>query len=168
MPAHADRRLATMGWLVPSDVVLGTDTRERITDFDRITLTTPLPVDPEVVVRGQAFRDGVPGLLEHEDPLAYQAERAITCFAHDRPDVPFIEGDAFVLAGRVLRWLRPPPDGTVYVIKYEALTEWVAFASPVEVIDRGASLGQRVLLRRAHLVNLRANPQRDVRTALGA
>ncbi len=168
MPAHTYRRLATMGWLTPSDLILGTDSQDRIADFDRITLTTPLPVDPEVIVRGQAHRDGLPGVAPSEDRLAYRAARAVLCFAHDRPDARFIEGDAFVLSGKTLRWLRPPPDGTVYLIKYEALSEWVAFASPIEVIDRGGSLGQRVLLRRAHLVNLRENSQPDARSALAA
>jgi len=154
MPAHSDRRLATMGWLSPSDLTFSTDVHHRIQDFDRITLTTPLPTEPEVIVRGQAHRDGVPGLAPDEDRLAYQAERPVTCVLHDRPGEPLLHGDAYVFAGKALRWLRPPPDGTVYVVKYEALTEWVAFASPVEVIDRGVSLGQRVLLRRRTLVNL--------------
>ncbi len=154
MPAHTDRRLASMGWLTPSDLTFATDAHDRIADFDRITLTTPLPVDPEVIVRGQAFREGLRGLTAEEDRLAYQAARVLACFAHDRPAEPLVEGDDFVITGKTLRWFRPPPDGAVYVFKYEALTEWLAFASPVEVIDRGASLGQRVLLRRRTLVNL--------------
>ena len=167
MPAHADRRLAAMGWLGPADLTFSTDVHHRIQDFDRITLLAPLPTEPEVITRGQGHRDGLPGLASEEDRLAYQAARPITCVVPDHPSESFIHGDAYVFAGKTLRWLRPPPEGTVYVVKYEALTEWVAFASPIEVIDRGASLGQRVLLRKRHLVNLRENPKRDVRAALG-
>ncbi len=166
MPAHVDRRLATIGWLSPADLTLSTEVHHRIQDFDRITLLAPLPVEPEVITRGQAYRDGIPGLSPEEDRLSYQAARPIACVLHDRPLESFIHGDTHVFAGKTLRWLRPPPDGTIYVVKYEALTEWVAFSSPVEVIDRGTSLGQRVLLRKRHLVNLAENPKRDVGTAL--
>ena len=40
-------------------------------------LTMPLPVDPEVITRGQAFREGQRGLGAEEDRLAYQAARGI-------------------------------------------------------------------------------------------
>jgi hypothetical protein len=168
MPVHADRRLlSSMGWLSPADLTLSADVYSRIQDFDRITLTVPLPADPEVITRGQAFHDGVPGLEPTEDRLSYQAVLPVYCGAYDQPESPFIHGDAYVFAGKTLRWRKPPPDGTIYVVKYEALTEWVAFSSPFETLDRGKLLGQRVLLRKRHLVNLRENPKRDIRTALG-
>ncbi len=168
MPVHADRRLlSTMGWLSPADLTFSTDVHSRIQDFDRITLTVPLPADPEVITRGQAHRDGVPGVEADEDRLSYQAVTPIHCATYDHPETALVHGDAYVFSGKTLRWLRPPPDGTVYVLKYEALTEWIAFSSPFETLDRGKHLGQRVLLRKRHLVNLRENPKRDLRTALG-
>lgn len=167
MPAHADRRLATMGWVNPADLLFAPAPSEPIADFDRITLLSPLPVEPEVITRGQAARDGAPGLAPTEDRLAYQAVNVLHCALDETPERQLVQGDAFICAGRTLRWLKPPPDGSVYVIKYEALTEWVAFASPFEVLDRGRSLGRRVLLRKRHLVNLREQPQRDVRSLLG-
>lgn len=154
MPAHTDRRFSTMGWLNPGDLIFSTDVHHRIHDFDRITLTTPLTTEPEVITRGQAHRDGVLGLAPTEDRLAYQAVTPGVCFAHEHPDHRFHHGDAYVFVGKTIRWLKPPPDGTVYVIEYEALTEWVAFSSPLETIDRGKSLGQRVVLRKRHLVAL--------------
>ncbi len=168
MPTHSDRRLATMGWLTPSDLTFSTDVHHRIGDFDRVTLTVPLPAEPEVITRGQAFCEGVPGLAPEEDRLSYQAVTPIYCATHDRPSEPFVHGDAFVFAGKAIRWLKPPPQGTVYVIRYEALTEWLAFSSPLETIDRGKHLGQRVLLRKRHLVNLAEPTHHDVRALLGA
>lgn len=167
MGIRSDRRLASMGWLNPGDLTFSTDAHTRVHDFDRITLTVPEHTEPEILVRGQSFKDGVPGLAPEEDRLAYQAVEPIECVAHDRLDQPFVHGDDYVFAGKTIRWLEPPPDGTTIVIKYEALTEWIAFASPFELIDRGRHLGQRVLLRKRHLVNLRENPHRDVKTALG-
>ncbi len=161
MPAHLDRRLSSMGWLTPGDLTFLPDSRARVHDFDRITLLAPLPVEPEVLTRGQAAHDGVAGLAANEDRLAYQAVRPIDCFLHDRPDTHLIAGDAYVLDGKRLRWLRAPADGTIFVVTYEALTEWVAFSTPMETIDRGGSLGQRVLLRKRHLVNLAESPRGD-------
>ncbi len=167
MPVHADRHLATMGWISPADLTFSTDVYHSIHDFDRITLLTPLPADPEIVVRGQSFRDCVPNLSADEDRLAYQAAAPIYCAPHDAPERPYLHGDSYVLSGKTLRWLKPPPTGTPIVIKYDALTEWVCFASPFETLDRGRLLGQRALLRKRHLVNLRENPKRDLRVALG-
>ena len=167
LPAHSDRRLAAMGWLGPSDLTLSTDAYHPVHDFDRITLTTPLPSEPEIITRGQAYREGLPGLAPSEDRLSYQATEAITCVVHDRPDEPLVHGDAYVFVGKALRWLKPPADGTVYVVKYRAITEGIAFQSPFEIIDRGKPLGQRVLLRKRHMVVLRENAKRDVRIALG-
>jgi hypothetical protein len=87
---------------------------------------------------------------------------------YEAPERPFVHGDAYIFAGKTLRWLRPPADGTVLVIRYEGLTEWVAFSSPFEVIDRGGRLGQRALLRRKHLLNLRESPRRDAMAILSA
>jgi hypothetical protein len=156
-----------MGWISPGDLTFSPAPVSRVGDFDRITLLAPLPSEPEVITRGQAHSDGVPGLAPNEDRLAYQAASATYCATHAEPDKPFVHGDAYVFAGKVLRWLKPPPDGTIYFIKYDALTEWIAFASPLETIDRGKYLGQRVLLRKRHLTNLRENPHRDVKLALG-
>ena len=36
-----------------------------------------------------------------------------------------------------------------------------------EAIDRGQSLGQRILLRRRHMVNLAADARQDVASGLG-
>ncbi len=167
MPARSDRHLSTMGWLNPSDLIFSPDPRHRIGDFDRITLLVPLPSEPEVITRGQAFREGVPGLAPTEDRIAYQAARPLYCARHDQPDDLFVHGDAYVFSGKRIRWLKPPPDGTVYVVKYEALTEWIAFSTPLDTIDRGKHLGQRVLLRKRHLTNLQENPARDIGRALG-
>lgn len=167
MGVRTDRRLASMGWLTPGDLTFTTDVHSRVHDFDRITLTVPEHTEPEILVRGKSYQDGVPGLAPNEDRLAYQAVEPIACVTHDRLDQGFVHGDDYVFAGKTIRWLKPPPDGTAFVVKYEALTEWIAFSSPFEVIDRGRHLGQKVLLRKRHLVNLRENPHRDVETALG-
>ncbi len=165
MSAQLDRRLSSMGWLTPGDLTFLPDSHARIHDFDRITLLAPLPVEPEVLTRGQGARDGITGLAANEDRLAYRAARPIDCFLHDRSDAHLIHGDTYVLDGKHLQWLRAPPDGTVFVVIYEALTEWVAFSTPMETIDRGGSLGQRVLLRKRHLVNLAESSRGDLAEA---
>ncbi len=165
LPLHSDRRLASLGWAVPGDMTLGPAPHTRVHDFDRITLTTPTEAEAEVIERGRG--DRVPGLAPQEDLLAYHATNPIACVLHDQPGEFRFEED-YVFEGKVIRWLRPPPDGTIYVVKYEALVEWLAFSSPLEVLDRGKNLGQRVLLRRRHLVNLRdPTRRRDVRSLLG-
>jgi hypothetical protein len=47
--------------------------------------------------------------------------------------------------------------GAAYAVRYDAIYDWVVYPGvTVQRIDRGAGLGQRVLLRKRHLAGVGA------------
>lgn len=149
------RDLANAGWVLPGDMTYSPSLHSRvISDFDRITITNPFPVDPQVIVRGEksVLTPRPKGLEDNEDFLFFQAAEAYAIWCEDDNEVVY-QHPQFTLDGRKIIWTEGggPAVGVKYSIKYRGHQEFVVFATPLQEYDRSRSLGQRVLLRRIAL-----------------
>lgn len=70
------------------------------------------------------------------------------------PETGEIPGNAdFTWSGHTITWLRnQPAAGSLYSLRYTADYEWVAFDPPSPRTAFGQDLGQRVVLRKRHIV----------------
>jgi len=151
-----NRTLYEMGYAVPGDATFSPSLRAGfLTDFDKITFCTAMPVNEGQVVRrgGHTFEDNVQyvtDLEENEDRLWYRPSCSIWC--EDSNGVVYTQGPDFVFESKKIQWVGNQPDlGTLFTVKFTAYLEWVAYASPFQRIDRGRSLGQRVMVRKKHV-----------------
>jgi len=144
---------AQVGWIQPGDLSFSPSRHaRRINDFDRITLTTSIPVDGQVITRGVTTPHSPrpPDLKANEDLLILEAGRREAVLLEDvdgrEYDVP-----SYVLIGRKIIWTEGagPPLGKSYSVKYEAYPEYIAWTTPFDRWDRQRELGQRAMLRRA-------------------
>jgi hypothetical protein len=151
------------GWLNPGDAVMSPHPGYTITAGDRITFTWPQPVpDGQVIVRGAGtFSDNSTRKTEigdNEDRLWYHAKESIWC--EDQDGKVYQPGDFELDGSKVIRWVgNSPTPNKIYTIKYEAYLEWKVFTPSGARRDRDRDLGDRVYLRKSHLVNPNDNPQ---------
>lgn len=148
-----NKQWSQVGWIQPGDAMFSPSTKaRRINDFDRITLTVSLPVDGQVITRGQAsaLSPRPPGLLANEDLLYYESSRKEAALIVDSNGMTWLPGK-YILDGRRIRWTDGvgPRVGSNYTIKYEAHPEMIAWATPFDRWDRQRELGQQVMLRKA-------------------
>lgn len=161
--AGANKNLLEGGWAVPGDSVfspsLGTCA---LSDFDRITICYPVSVGSgQTIVRNAAnMEDNAAlssGLTPQEDRLWYRPSYAVWC--EDMDGNVYTQGVDYEFDGKIIRWgATKPADGKVYALKYFAYLEWIIFATPMARFDNGRSLGQKVLLRKAHTAFINAHP----------
>jgi hypothetical protein len=152
------------GWLSPGDCTMSAHPDYHVSAGDRITFTWPQPIaDGQVIVRGAGtFSDNSTrktGVEENEDRLWYHAATGIWC--EDRDGKVYYPDADFTLDGsKVIRWVGNRPNAnSVYVIKYEAYLEWKVFTPSGARRDHDRDFGDRVLLRKIHLVDPNDNPQ---------
>jgi hypothetical protein len=151
-----NRQLYEMGYSVPGDAIFSPSLRAGyVTDFDRITMCKPEPTNEgQVIMRGaHTLEDNaqyVTDLEDNEDRLWYRPACAIWC--EDSNGVVYSQGSDFVFEAKKMQWVGNQPDiGTLFTIKFTAYLEWVAYATPFDRVDRGRSLGQRVMIRKKHV-----------------
>jgi hypothetical protein len=158
------------GFLVPGDLVFSPDyttsvtqaSPRRVGHWDRLRATWPQEVGGgQVIVRGaaQVARNLACdlGLQSNEDRLYYEPAGGIWC--EDDEGSTYEPGDYLLGPGKRIRWTgeKRPADGQRYVLKYTAVFDWIAFAPPMERLDKGGvSIGQRVYLRKQHVVHANA------------
>jgi len=152
------------GWLSPGDCLMSPHPEYIVSAGDRITFTWTQPIpDGQVIVRGAGtFSDNSTRkteIDESEDRLWYHAAKSLWC--EDRNGKIYQPNGDFVLDGsKVIRWVGNRPNlNTPYTIKYEAYIEWKVFTPSGARRDRDRDLGDRVYLRKSHLVNPNDNPQ---------
>lgn len=148
---QGQKDLAETGIARPGDCVFIPDlTARQPGDYDLIKFTWAQgePWEGELIRRGAGATD----------ELYYEAAEILACVTVDvatgatasyKPDLDF------TIDGRSITWLagRPQPAaGNLYSVKYNAFFEWVCFVPPGIRFERGDYLGERVLLRRRHLV----------------
>jgi hypothetical protein len=127
-----------------------------ISDFDKITFTIAVPIDDgQQIMRGAGTMEDNAGLntrLEtNEDRLWYLPECTIWC--EDQNGVVYTQNTDFEFDNKLIRWIgSKPTTGVLYTIKYTAYLEWICFTTPMTRIDNARSLGQRVLLKKQHVV----------------
>lgn len=151
-----NKRLLEMGYAVPGDCVFSPSLKVGpIGDFDRITMTNPVPIGSgQTIVRGAASLADNQRLdhdvASNEDRLWYFPSCTIWC--EDANGVLYSEGSDFVFEGKRIQWVGESPSiGTSYTLKYQAYLEWIAYSTPFSRFDRSRSLGQRVMLRKKHV-----------------
>jgi hypothetical protein len=147
-----------LGWIKPGDMTFSPSIHARdIGDFDRIRLTLPTSVEPELLVRGSAtsLTPRPPGLADNEDYLKYEAGKAMAQWIEDEDDVVYSNTD-YLLKGHRIIWTEGcgPAVGKKYSIKYMAFRAYIAFNPPMFRWDRDRNLGSRVMLRAETVMKL--------------
>lgn len=163
LQSGANRTLIENGWALPGDCVFSPSLDfAPISDFDRITMCVPSPVgDGNTLIRNAANLEDNQmldtALSDDEDRLWYMADCAIWC--EDQDGVAYMQNIDYEFEGKKIRWIgNRPADGKTYVINYFAYLEWIVFATPFARFDNNRSLGQKVLLRKAHAAMVNAHP----------
>lgn len=148
------KELLDAGIAAPGDLVLSPDLRYTLSDYDMIKFRWPegIPYEGELLTRGA---------LTDTDNTMYGVMEVIQCIVVDpttgnvksyKPDVDFTYNKKE--PARAVTWIgsNTPEEGTVYSLKYSALVEWICFAPPQPRRERGTNLGQKVIMRKKHLV----------------
>jgi hypothetical protein len=146
---NQQKDLLQTGVAAPGDLVLSPDPRVTISDFDKIQMTWSEGIPYE----GQLLRRGAGA----SDTVNYDIMSVIECIQVDpttglittfTPDVDFTTN------GRLITWIGNKPAGnSVYSFKYSGLIDWICFAPPQPRRERGTNLGQRIVMRKRHLVS---------------
>ncbi len=118
-----------------------------ITDYDLIEFPKPEIYEGDLITKG----------ADTKDRLMYKPQRAISCFSWDinKNKVVYVEGTDFnLLSTKEIQWIsaNKPATGVIYTLKYWAYFEWVCYISPMIRFESGSDLGNKVLLRKRHLV----------------
>lgn len=163
------RQLIDSGLVFPGDCVFSPALDSpNLEDMDKVTLCiTDVLNEGQVIQRNAAklsyaaFKPGT--LTAAEDRLWYAGDGCVV-WCEDQNNVVYDVGVDFVVDDNVVRWLgRKPADGVFYTIKYHYYPEWIVYASPLQRVDRGRDLKQRVVLRKKHVAFLnstdKATPQ---------
>lgn len=150
-----DKNLLVAGIAAPGDLIFSPTLDVTMADYDKIQFTWPqgIPYEGELVVRGSdqdlAYnQDNVRyGILDIGDKDCIQVDPASGAITYFKPNVDYTYND------RVITWIgNMPASGSVYSIKYQANIEWIAFIPPQPRKERGTNLGQKVILKKKHLV----------------
>ena len=146
--------LDDMGWASPGDCTfsLAPNVVPQISTFDKITFTHPENVGyGQVMKRGLWHQRNSAKFAANEDRLDYIVAEVM--FAEDEDGVTYKQDIDFVTDQKVLKWIgQMPVIGKKVAIKYTAFFEWIAFTPSSERRDNGRSLGDRVVLRKKHIV----------------
>lgn len=154
-----NRNLLEMGYAVPGDCTFSPSLDVgQVSDFDRITLLYPAPInDGQVILRNAAnLEDNAQlrlGLSADEDRLWYEPDCVDWC--EDENGRVYKQDADFRIEGKTIKWVgQAPADGVFYTVKYNAYIEWIVYATPLTRFDRDRGLGQRVLLRKVHVASI--------------
>lgn len=141
------------GWVQPGDLSFSPPTYAReMSNFDRVTLCNPYPVEGQVILRGRdaAFSPRPPDLQADEDLLYWEAGDIEAMWLEDKNGNRYFPGQ-YQLDGRRIKWIGGfgPAVGSAYTIRYRAYIEMLVWTGPTPVWDNRRDVGQRVMLRRA-------------------
>jgi hypothetical protein len=152
---NSSKMLMDSGMVIPGDLVFSQQmmTPTPITDNDMVRLTTGAwPYEGELVVRDAST----------SDLLIYSAIKVIDVLQMDP-----ITGTTTTYArttdwthttgSDTINWVTTgtpssPAAGSTYSVKYDALFDWVCFTAPAQRFERGTPLGNRVFMRKKHIV----------------
>lgn len=151
------RQMTDMGLIYPGDCTFSTSLRAPdLEDMDKVTLTiTDVLNEGQVVQRNAAYLSNAKlrptDLLPTEDRLWYAGDGTVI-WCEDANNVVYDADIDFQVVDNKVVWLgRKPADGVFYTIKYRYYPEWIVYASPLQRVDRGRDLKQRVVLRKKHV-----------------
>lgn len=151
--AMQDREILAAGMAVSSeDLVWSADPYSQgpISPYDLIIFTGDphtWPFEGQVVKRGNGTTDST----------WYTASELVSVTVSDPTtgNVTDYTESGVTLSGKTVDWSNAttsPAANTAYSVKYRAQYEWVAFAPPLVRFEHSQSLGQKVLLRKRHIV----------------
>jgi hypothetical protein len=151
-----NRQLLDLGLAFPGDCIFSPSLNAPdINDMDKITLcVTDVLHEGQVIQRNAAKLSNAKvrptTLLATEDRLWYPSDGcAVWC--EDENNVVYDNYADFQLIDNRIRWVgKRPSDGVFYTLKYHYYPEWIVYASPLQRVDRGRDLKQRVVLRKKH------------------
>lgn len=153
-----DKTRLESGWALPGDCTFSPLPGYRITAGDMITFLWEEPIpDGQVIMRGAGtMSDNTSrktNLETNEDRLWYNAISSIWC--EDEDGNVYKEGDFELDGSKIIKWNSSQPmRGKVYVIKYNAYLEWIAFVPANIRRDRNRDIGDRIVLRKSHVALL--------------
>jgi hypothetical protein len=148
-----DRTLLQSGLAMPGDMTFSPEVLPAgqlvISDYDVIRLGYGQAYEGDTLIRG-------------EDLLSYRPSLIRLVEQHNSSTgarIWFQRNLDYTIEGRRVVWAagRGPAMGAAYAVRYDAIYDWVVYPGvTVQRIDRGAGLGQRVLLRKRHLAGVGA------------
>lgn len=143
-----EKELMMAGIATPGDLMFSPDLSVTLSDYDKIQLTWPegLPFEGELIQKGvDKTTYGI---------ISVPAGGCITIDINSGSITTYQSDIDFTFNGTAINWLNGhgPADGEIYSLKYNALIDWIVFAPPQPRRERGTNLGQRVILRKKHLV----------------
>lgn len=148
-----DKNLIESGTVSPGDMLLGLSPLEKnvFSDWDMVELNWKKgePFEGELIARSS---DGA------VDTLQYPAKDIFDCVQINHTTQTIIHysaGTNFTVSGRTLTWIEDedqPNVGDIFSIKYTAIFQWVCFRGPFDRREQDINLGQKVLLKKRHLV----------------
>ncbi len=147
-----DKDLADVALDVHGELIFSQDPGgPRISDLDIIILyswTYGIPYMGQLVFRGTGSTDS----------LYYNAMEVVGCWQTNPSTgtiTSFVPGTDFSFSGRTVTWLtggNAPAAQSAYSIKYTPRYEWSCFIPPMPRYERATDLGQRIILRKRHIV----------------
>lgn len=151
--AMQDREILAAGMAVSSDdLVWSADpwSQGPISPYDLLVLSGDphtWPFEGQVITRGSGTTDN----------LWYTASNLVSVMSSDPTTgaVTDYTDSGVVVNGKTVDWssaTTSPSAGMTYSIKYRAQYEWVCFAPPLVRFEHSQSLGQKVILRKRHIV----------------
>jgi len=145
------KELLLSGIAAPGDMVFTPDLRYTLSDYDKIQLTWPegIPFEGELITRGSGATDNaIYGIM------SVGPNGCITIDPKTGVVTTYALNVDFTYSGKVITWqgTHMPAMGSVYSLKYAALVDWICYAPPQPRRERGTNLGQRVVLKKKHVV----------------
>ena len=148
------RELMETGAFMPGDCIFSPTSDVSVSEGDKITFTWALPFGQgDVLIRSTGASEG----------LYYAAVKGMVCIDENKT---FYKQDRdYQLQGKEIIWewdgkeddpaAKTPAAGIRYSIKYTAFIEWIAFVPPITRISAGENMGDKVMLRKKHLMESR-------------
>lgn len=144
--------LLMAGIVTPGDLIFSPALQNTLYENDKIQLTwsVGIPFSGELIQRGTGSTDtSMYGIV------SVPSEGCITVDPATGAITQYVPNVDFSYSGNVITWGlsdNQPSMGSIYSIKYSAVIDWIVFYPPQLRYERGTNLGQRVILRKKHLV----------------
>jgi hypothetical protein len=142
--------LLQSGIAAPGDLVMSPDMRYTISDYDKIQMTwgDGIPYEGQLVTRSAT---------SDSDTVYYEIMSMESCVQVNPTSgeiTTYAVDVDFTVSGNTITWIsdKRPANRSIYSIKYGALIDWICFAPPQPRYERGTNLGQRIVMRKKHLV----------------
>lgn len=150
----SQKMLLESGIALPGDMVFSEPMAPGVvlTDFDmiRITLAQGQPYEGELVVRSATLSDQTIYNMATIDEVYQNNPTTGGLTTYARPaDYTWTPKTNLLVWGMSAK---QPATGSVYGVKGAAIFDWIVFTPPNSRFERGTPLGNRVILRKRHVV----------------